>query len=75
MLKLAVEENPDSSHIHLLYAREHIILNQPQEALVLLSNTLQVKDISTADDGLVLIQTLHYLAMVCMSLADYNECI
>ena len=75
LLKLAVEENPESSHVHLLYAREHILLNRLQEALQLLTSTLQVKDIDTADDGLVLIQTLHYLAMVCMSLGDYDECI
>lgn len=75
LLQLSVQENPNLSHIHLLLAREYLVLDQKEEALAHLAKTLEIEDIETADNGLVLLQTLYFISLVCFELKDYDECL
>lgn len=75
LLKLAVEENPDNSHIKLLYGREFLNNNDIDSALKILFDTLDTKDIECADKGLVLLQTLHFIALCYYKQKNYEETI
>ena len=55
--------------------RQYLVLDQKEEALAHLAKTLEIEDIETADDGLVLLQTLYFISLVCFELKDYDECL
>ena len=73
LLELAVKENPKSSHIKLLHAREFLVYERWEEGLQHLFQTLEVEDIEYADNGLVLLQTLDYIAQSYYQLKNYDE--
>lgn len=73
LLKLAVEENPKLSHVRLLYAREYLLKNEYEKALEEFLEVLKMEDVETADNGLVLLQALHYTAICYKELKNYDE--
>lgn len=73
LLKLAVEENPDNSHMKLLYGREYLNEGDYKKALEIFFNTLDTKDIEYADCKKVLLQTLYYIALCYYNLKNYDE--
>ena len=75
LLKLSVEENPDSSHIKLLYGREFLNNYDLDNALKVFFDALDTKDIEYADNGLVLLQTLHYIGLCYYEQKNYDEAI
>ena len=75
LLKLSVEENPDSSHIKLLYGREFLNNYDLDNALKIFFDALDTKDIEYADNGLVLLQTLHYIGLCYYEQKNYDEAI
>ena len=75
LLKLAVDENPNNSHIKLLYGREYLNNGDQKTALKILFDTLATEDIEYADEGRVLYQTLHFIALCYFDLGNYDEAI
>lgn len=74
LLKLAVEENPQSSHIITLYGRELIHEGQSKEAVDVLFKSLSCPDSETADDGLNLLLTIFLLGVAYFELEEYDIC-
>ena len=74
LLKLAVEENPQRSHIITLYGRELIHEGQAKEAVDVLFKSLSCPDSETADDGLNLLLTIFLLGIAYFELEEYDIC-
>ena len=75
LLELSVKENPNNSHVRLLYAREHMLMKEWKSAIKYLIETLGAEDIEYADEGKVLLQTLDYIAQSYYQLGNYDEAI
>ena len=75
LLKVAVEENPNMSHVQLLLGREYMLKEEYEPAIEELLKTLQVADIEQSNEGKTLLQTLHYLGLSYKAVKNYDEAI
>ena len=73
LLKLSCEENPNSSHVWSLLAREHLNNEDYEDSLQVCLDTLDKPDIETVSNGLVLLQTLLFTSMNYFYLGNYEE--
>ena len=71
LLKLACEENPDDSHIHLLYAREKLANKQYDEAIDLYQQVLKMPDIRNPHRRLILLNAHYQVAQALFAIGSY----
>ncbi len=75
LLKLACEENPNDSHIQMLYAREFILRNDLEGALPEFLKCLKMPDIDEPNKRSVLLYCLLHTAEIYFDLNNYDEVI
>jgi tetratricopeptide (TPR) repeat protein len=75
LLKLAVEENPEDTHVRFLLAREYIIRQDLDNGIKELLETLKMPDIDNPRKRLVLLACLLHLALCYQALENYDEAI
>ena len=75
LLKLSVEENPDDSHVHMLYAREFLFMKDYDNALQEYITTLKMPDIDAPNKRLVLLECLGRCADIYAIQQNYDEAI
>ena len=73
LLKLSVEENPDNSHVRMLYARELYIQQRTQESLEEFLEVLKMPDIDNREKREVLLNSLLQVALIYEELQNYDE--
>jgi hypothetical protein len=71
---LAVEENPERSHIITLYGRELIHEGKFKEATEVLFKSLDAPDSEIADHGWNLLSTIFLLGVAYFELQEYPTC-
>lgn len=75
LLKLSVKENPDDSHVHMLYARELLFMKDYDNALKEYIATLQMPDVDAPNKRLVLLECLGRCADIYAIQQNYDEAI
>lgn len=75
LLKLACEENPEDSHIQMLYAREFILQGNLEKGLEEILKCLKMPDIDNPLKRLVLLWCLQHAAESYADLKNYDEAI
>lgn len=75
LLELAVNENPEDSHIRMLLAREHFLSKDYNNAIKVYLETLKLKDIDNSNKRLVLLCSLFHLSMCYYEIKNYDEAI
>ena len=75
LLKLAVEENPENSHVRMLYARECSIRKDYDTALNEYLETLKMPDVDAPNKRLVLLECLGRCADIYAYQKNYDEAI
>lgn len=73
LLKLSCAENPNSSHVWSLLAREYLNNGDYDNSLAVCLETLKKPDIDTASMGLILLNTLLFTAKNYFFLKNYDE--
>lgn len=73
LLKLACEEYPEDSHIHLLYAREKLLYHRYDEAIEEYQRVLLMPDIKSPNKRLVLLDAHYQIAQCFYGIGDYWE--
>lgn len=73
LLKLACEENPDNSHIWMLYARELYIQGLKEESLNAFLDVLRMPEVEHPLRREVLLNSLLQVALIYEELKNYDE--
>ena len=75
LLKISVQENPNDSHVRMLYARECMSRKEYDEALKEYLATLQMPDVDAPNKRLVLLECLGRCADIYAIQQNYDEAI
>ena len=75
LLELACEENPDDSHIQMLYAREFLLRKDNKRGLEEFLKTLKMPDIDKPNKRLVLLNSLLQVAFIYEEEKNFDEAI
>lgn len=75
LLKLSMEENPEDSHVRMLYARELFVKGDIDESLEEFLNVLRMPDIDNDNKFEVLLNSLLQVAMIYEMKKHYDEAI
>ena len=73
LLKKSVEENPEDSHVRMLYARELIVRNEMDEAIEEFKAVLDMPDVNEPERKEVLLNSLLQLAFLYQQKGDIEE--
>lgn len=73
LLKLSVEENPDDSHVRMLYARELYIQNDKEGSLREFLEVLNMPDVNNPGKKDVLLNSLLQVAVIYEDMQQYDE--
>lgn len=75
LLGLACEENPDDSHVRLLYAREFLLKDDPERALKEYLGVLEMPDVLTPTKRLVRLSAILHIALLYEGMRDFDNAI
>ena len=74
-MKLSVEENPEESHSRMLLAREYLVKEDYDNALIEYKKCLDMSDINKPERRLVLLETIGRIGDIYRVKGDYNNAI
>lgn len=75
LLKLSMEENPTESHSRMLLAREYLVKEDYDNALIEYKKCLDMPDINKPERRLVLLETIGRIGDIYRVQGDYNNAI
>ena len=73
LLHLSCVENPDNAHVWSLLTREYLLIDDWKTAIEYGLETLHKPDIETSSNGLVLLQTLFFVALSYYRIGNFDE--
>lgn len=73
LLELSVKENPDDSHVRMLYAREFLVKGETQRGIEEYLKVLKMPDVNSPNKRLVLLHSLLHVATAYQEIGNYDE--
>lgn len=73
LLELSVKENPDDSHVRMLYAREFLVKGETERGIEEYTKVLQMPDVNKPEKRAVLLHSLLHMALAYQVLENYDE--